>query len=50
MHLYLNIDDVDMIAIVNARMQAKHGDVVKLALDEARIHVFDKETELTITN
>ena len=50
MHLYMNIDDVDMIAKVNPRLQVKAGDKIKLALDSARIHVFDKETELVITN
>ena len=50
MHLYINIDDVDLIAIVGARMQVKNGDVIKMALDNSRIHVFDKETELVITN
>ena len=39
-----------MIAKVNPRLQVKTGDKVKLALDANRIHVFDKETEMVITN
>ena len=39
-----------MTARVNPRTQARTGDVVKFALDVDKIHVFDKETELTITN
>ena len=50
MHLYVNIDDVDLIAKVSPRLQVHNGETIKLALDENRIHVFDKETELTITN
>ena len=51
MHLYLMIGDIDnIISTVSARQQIKAGDRLKLALDPAHIHVFDKETELTITN
>ena len=50
MHLYLSIEDTDLIATVNPRIQVKPGDRLKLAMDPSRIHVFDKETELTITN
>jgi multiple sugar transport system ATP-binding protein len=50
MHLYLGIEDLDLIATVNPRMQVKNGDKVKLAMDPSRIHVFNKETELVITN
>ena len=50
MHLYVNIDDLDLVAKVNPRLQVKNGDKVKLALDANRVHVFDKETELVITN
>ena len=50
LHLYLSIEDTDMIAKVNPRLQVKTGDKVKLALDANRIHVFDKETEMVITN
>ena len=51
MHLYLMIGDVDnIVATVSARQQIKAGDRLKLAFDPAHIHVFDKETELTITN
>lgn len=50
MHLYLAIEDTDMIATVNPRIQVKGGDRLKLAMDPSRIHVFDKETEQVITN
>ncbi len=50
MHLYLGIDDTDLIATVNPRIQVKSGDRLKLAMDPSRIHVFDKETEQVITN
>ncbi|MCR5004799.1 MAG: sn-glycerol-3-phosphate ABC transporter ATP-binding protein UgpC [Clostridiales bacterium] len=51
MHLYLIIgDDDNIVATVSARQQIKAGDRLKLAFDPAHIHIFDKETELTITN
>ncbi len=41
---------VTMTARIPARTTAQMGDHIKLALDAEKIHVFDKETELTITN
>ncbi len=48
--LYFNIAGVNMCAKVDSRTPARFGDRVKLAMDPQKIHVFDKETELTITN
>ena len=39
-----------MCAKVESRTTARVGDRITLALDPEKIHVFDKETELTITN
>ena len=39
-----------MTARVDPRTTARTGDTVKFALDADKIHVFDKETEKTITN
>jgi len=50
MHLYLAIDDVDVIATVNPRIQVKANDKLKLAMDPSRLHIFDKETEQVIAN
>jgi multiple sugar transport system ATP-binding protein len=50
MNLYFTVDEVDMIAVVNPRIQVKTDDLVKLAMDNTRIHIFDKETENVITN
>lgn len=48
--LYYTIAGVNMTARVDARTTAKIGDHIRLALDPEKIHVFDKESELTITN
>ena len=48
--LYYSIAGANMSARVAADTTARYGDNVKLALNPAKIHVFDKETELTITN
>ena len=49
-YLYFTVNGSNMTARVNPRTQARTGDIVKFALDVDKIHVFDKETELTITN
>lgn len=48
--LSFDYEGTDMTARVNPRTTAKTGDRVKFALDAEKIHVFDKETERTITN
>ena len=49
-YLYLTCAGQQMTARVNPRSTAKSGDVITMALDVQRIHVFDKETEQVITN
>ncbi len=49
-YLYFTVAGSNFTARVNPRTTARHGDVVKFALDVEKIHVFDKETELTIAN
>ncbi|MCD7708469.1 MAG: sn-glycerol-3-phosphate ABC transporter ATP-binding protein UgpC [Clostridiales bacterium] len=48
--LYFTIAGANMTARVDSDTPARYGDHIKLAFDPAKIHVFDKETELTITN
>ncbi|MBZ4667510.1 MAG: multiple sugar transport system ATP-binding protein [Epulopiscium sp.] len=48
--LYMVCQGQNLTARVDPRCQAKPGDKFKIALDVNRIHVFDKETEQTITN
>ncbi|MDE7434858.1 MAG: sn-glycerol-3-phosphate ABC transporter ATP-binding protein UgpC [Lachnospiraceae bacterium] len=48
--LYYNAGGASMTAKVDSRTPARLGDTVKLAIDPEKVHVFDKETELTITN
>ncbi len=43
------VDDVsNLIAKVDSRSATKAGDIVKIAVDVAHCHIFDKETEVTI--
>jgi multiple sugar transport system ATP-binding protein len=49
-YLYFELEGANMTARVNPTTPARTGDTVKFALDVEKIHVFDKETELTITN
>ncbi len=48
--LYYNVAGSAMTAKVSSSTTARMDDMVKLAIDPEKIHVFDKETELTITN
>jgi multiple sugar transport system ATP-binding protein len=48
--LYFNIAGAPMTARVDSRTPARMGDHIRMAFDPMKIHVFDKETELTITN
>ena len=48
--LHFDYEGSTMTARVNPRTTTRTGDTVKFALDAQKIHVFDKETELTITN
>ncbi len=48
--LYFSIDQFDITARVNPRTQARPGDTIQIALDLAKIHIFDKETEQVITH
>jgi len=48
--LYFSLAGANMTAKVESGTTARMGDKVKLSLNPEKIHVFDKETELTITN
>lgn len=48
--LYFTVEGFDITVRVNPRTTARPGDTIKIALDVNKIHVFDKETEKTITN
>jgi multiple sugar transport system ATP-binding protein len=48
--LYYTVGGANMTARVDSDTKARYGDHVKLAFDPSKIHVFDKETEQTITN
>ncbi len=48
--LYFTVGGANLSARVGSDTPARLGDKVKLAFDPEKIHVFDKETELTITN
>ena len=48
--LYFDVEGTQMTARVNPRTTLRTGDDATFALDMNRIHLFDKETELTITH
>ena len=49
-NLFLIIAGQSITARVNSRSQAKIGDVINVAFDVNRMHLFDKQTEETICN
>lgn len=48
--LYMYVDEISITARVNPRTKARAGDVIKVALDTNRVHLFDKDTERVIMN
>ncbi len=49
-NLYFDLEDFPITARVDPRTTARLGDTCRFALDTEKIHVFDKDTEQTITN
>lgn len=49
-YLYLICEGINMTARVSPRSKAKVSDTIKIVLDTNKIHLFDKDTEKTITN
>ena len=49
-YLYFDMQGTSMTARVAPTTKAKNGSKVRFALDTEKIHVFDKETELTVTD
>jgi len=48
--LYFDVDETNCTARVNPRTTARPGDTVKFAMDLEKIHLFDKDTEMVISN
>jgi len=49
-YLYLDVDGNKLTARVSPRTTTKPGDKIQVAIDVNKIHLFDKETEVTIVN
>ena len=49
-NLYFDLEEFAITARVDPRTAVRPGDAIKFAFDLDKIHVFDKETEQTITN
>ena len=50
-NLYFHVDDtMEITARVNPRTTARPDDVLKIAFDMSKLHIFDKETEKVIVN
>ena len=44
-YLYLTVGEQSMTARVSSRSQARAGDKINIAIETARIHIFDKDTQ-----
>ena len=49
-YIYANYDGVQIVGRVEPESKTDAGDTIKIAFDPEKIHIFDKETELTICN
>ena len=48
--MYLNVGESKLVARVSPRSPSRAGDEIKVAIDAARIHIFDKDTERCIAH
>lgn len=48
-YLYVNVGGIPITARVEPHSKAKPGDTIKIALDVNKMHIFDKETEKSLT-
>ena len=49
-YLYLVVGETKLTARVSARSTSRAGDTIKIALEAARMHIFDKDTERCIVH
>ena len=49
-YLYFDYAGANFTARVKPTTTARTGDTIKIALDAEKIHIFDRDTEMTITN
>ena len=49
-YLYMNCEGQAINARVSPTNTARPGDKIQIALETAKIHLFDKDTEVTICN
>ena len=49
-YLYMTCEGQGINARVDPSSTSRSGDVIKIAIDPTKIHIFDKDTEMTITN
>ena len=49
-YLYVDCEGHSLTARVSPTSTARSGDMIKIALDPTKIHLFDKDTEKTICN
>ncbi len=49
-YLYMNCEGHSINARVNPKSTARAGDTITIAIETAKIHLFDKDTEATICN
>ncbi len=47
-YIYMSKNNINLVARVNGTSKAQSGDRIKVALNPGKIHVFDKESEITI--
>ena len=47
-YLYFTYEEQNLIARIPSDVEVQADDTIRLALDEEKVHVFDKETEKII--
>ena len=47
-YIYMSKEKSNIVARVNGTSKAKTDDIIKIAFDNNKIHIFDKDTEITV--
>ncbi len=49
-NVFVKVSEVEFACVIDSKIRMSSGEKVKLAFDTEAIHIFDKETERTVTN
>ncbi|MFB0920224.1 MAG: sn-glycerol-3-phosphate ABC transporter ATP-binding protein UgpC [Oscillospiraceae bacterium] len=49
-NVFIKVSEIEFACVIDSKIRMTTGEKVKLAFDTDAVHIFDKDTELTVTN